>query len=98
MTNAIKTQYLAPTNTKGARIKATYGATSNHHVTVPYDHKMASLANHAYALRALIVCMGTSGHAKFNPGWFECGNQRGYFWTEFTPIVYDKLTQKDISA
>lgn len=94
MTNAIKTQYLSPNNTKGARIKATYGALQGIHITIPYDYKKDSLANHAHALRALVARMRTSGHAKFSPGWFDRGNKGCYYWTELTPIVYDQFTQE----
>lgn len=36
---AVVTRYLGPTNTRGARIKATCSAGS---VTVPYDHELPS--------------------------------------------------------
>ncbi len=43
---AIKTQYLGPTDTKGARIKATCDAGS---VTVPWDYELSTEGNHHLA-------------------------------------------------
>lgn len=40
---AITTKYLAPTNTRGARIKATAACGS---ITVPWDHALTTSANH----------------------------------------------------
>ena len=47
---AITTKYLAPTNSRGARIKATAEAGS---VTVPYDHALNAFDNHHAAAVAL---------------------------------------------
>jgi len=46
---AITTKYLAPTNSRGARIKATAAAGS---VTVPYDHALNAFDNHHAAALA----------------------------------------------
>lgn len=46
MTQAIVTRWLGPTNTKGARIRATTDAGS---VSVPYDHALDADANHSKA-------------------------------------------------
>lgn len=52
---AITTRYLGPTNTRGARIKATCAAGSH---TAPYDHALSAFANHAAAARALVALLG----------------------------------------
>jgi hypothetical protein len=68
---AIVTRYIGPTHFKGGRIKAaTYGGT----LTVPYDHKLNSEANHAAAAKALAVKLGWCGH------WFmgAMHNDTGY--------------------
>ena len=51
MRQAIETKYLGPTNTKGARVKASCQVGS---VTIPWDHALDPVANHAAAARALI--------------------------------------------
>lgn len=48
---AIRTKYIGPTDTKGARIKATAQAGS---VTIPYPHEMSGMHCHAAAAAALI--------------------------------------------
>ena len=50
MAQAILVKYLAPTNTKGARLKAEawFGT-----ITVPYDHAQGPTANHERAAYAL---------------------------------------------
>jgi hypothetical protein len=55
---AIQTRYLAPTNVRGARIKATALAGS---LTVGYDYALNSDANHAAAAQALIARLGWTG-------------------------------------
>lgn len=40
---AITTKYLAPTNTRGGRVKATAAVGS---VTIPWDHAIDTVANH----------------------------------------------------
>jgi hypothetical protein len=47
---AITTKYLGPTNTRGARIKATATAGS---VTIPWDHALDACANHYAVARML---------------------------------------------
>jgi len=47
---AITTKYLAPTNSSGARIKATAAAGS---ITIPWDHALDACANHYAAARQL---------------------------------------------
>ena len=51
----ITTKYLGPTNTRGARIKASREDGLNFPpVTVEYDHSLGSYANHCEAMRAFI--------------------------------------------
>lgn len=52
---AILTKYLSPTNTRGARIKATAHAGS---VVVGYDHRMNVDGNHAAAAETLVRKLG----------------------------------------
>jgi hypothetical protein len=47
---AITTKYLAPTNTRGARIKATAAAGS---ITIPWDYALNACENHHAAACAL---------------------------------------------
>jgi len=47
----ILTKYLGPTNTRGARVKATCGSWT---VTLAWDHERESNANHAAAAVTLI--------------------------------------------
>lgn len=46
---AITTKYLPPTNTRGARIKATAACGS---ITIPWDHALNPCENHHAAARA----------------------------------------------
>ena len=50
--HAIVTKYLGPTNTRGARVKATCDAGS---VTVAWDYALNEEDNHNAAARALIL-------------------------------------------
>lgn len=58
VTQAIETKYLGPTNTKGARIKATAWADS---VTLRYDYALDAQGNHKAAADALIAKLGWTG-------------------------------------
>ncbi len=56
---AIITKYIAPSNTKGGRIKATAAAGS---VTIPYPHEVSGIeGSHAVAALALANKMGWDG-------------------------------------
>lgn len=57
---AIETRYLGPTNTRGARIKAT--SASGISRTVPYDHAENSEGAHWQAAKALAESLGWSGY------------------------------------
>lgn len=50
MRQAILTKYLSPTNTRGARIKATASAGS---ITISYDDALSTEENHRHAARML---------------------------------------------
>lgn len=55
---AITTKFLAPTNTQGARVKATAAADS---ITVPWDNAVGVYENHAAAAQALVDRMEWGG-------------------------------------
>ena len=57
MSFAIHTKYISPTNTKGARIKATCVRDRNckWSVSVSFDHALDQEARHAEAVKALIA-------------------------------------------
>jgi hypothetical protein len=67
MTQAIETKYIGPTNTKGARIKASAWAGS---VTIPYDYSGTEKAHWRAAL-ALIEKYGWE-----KSGWVMGGNAK----------------------
>lgn len=74
---AIETYYLAPTNTRGARIKARVmgGRTADggpaRSITLPWDHALGTSENHAAACEALATRLGWSGE------WVEGGGPQG---------------------
>lgn len=59
MRQAIATKFLGPTNSRGARVKASAEAGS---LTVSWDYALGIEANHAAAARALALKLGWSGH------------------------------------
>jgi hypothetical protein len=58
MRQAIVTQYMGPTNTRGSRIKAAAAAGS---ITIPYSYDRNSEGCHAQAAEALVRKYGWSG-------------------------------------
>lgn len=52
---AIQTKYLCPTNSRGARIKATAAAGS---ITISYPHELSGQAVHRKAAEALVSKLG----------------------------------------
>lgn len=52
---AIQTRYLNPTNSRGARIKATCAAGS---ITIDYPHELSDQAVHRKAAEALVSKLG----------------------------------------
>jgi hypothetical protein len=52
---AITTKYLGPTNTRGARIKATADAGS---ITIPWDHELNAVKNHYAVASAFALQWG----------------------------------------
>lgn len=59
MRQAITTKFLGPTNTLGARVKATAEAGS---VTIAWDYALGIEANHRAAARQLALKLGWTGH------------------------------------
>jgi hypothetical protein len=55
---AIVPRYIAPTNHRGARVKATCNAGS---VTIPYPYELSGAEPHAVAVRALLEKLQWSG-------------------------------------
>ena len=55
MYQAIKTSYVGPTNTRGARITAKCAAKK---ITVPYNHALNCDENHAAAANQLVQLLG----------------------------------------
>lgn len=73
MRQAIVTKYLSPTNTRGARVKATAQAGS---VTIPWDHALNSEDNHTEAARRLMERY--SWHTKNDMRGGASPNGKGY--------------------
>ena len=72
---AITTKYLGPTNTQGARIKATCEAGS---ITVGYRHDLSGDAVHAIAAMALVRKLKWGGiHS-----WISGSTKDGYVFVE----------------
>lgn len=64
---AIVTKYIGPTDTKGARIKATCDAGS---ITVPYPYELSGADVHANAAMALVRKLGWDAY----PQSWICGS------------------------
>lgn len=65
MTAYIKTKYMSPTNTRGARIKATCKAGS---VSISYSHGFSPELNHQIGVKALILKLGLDWGESFAMG------------------------------
>jgi hypothetical protein len=70
---AITTKYFGPTNTRGARIKASCPAGS---VSVPYDDELNTEEMHTAAFKVLVAKLGWTTPSYGN--WFIGGTQAGY--------------------
>lgn len=68
---AIETKYLAPTNTRGARIKAAARAGS---VTISYPHELNTDQAHAKAAWALVNKLGWVEVKRLHQGTLPNGN------------------------
>lgn len=72
-----ETKFIAPTNFRGARVKAT-NITSGKSVTIPWDHDKDSGENHEKAARKVLA---------LSEGWIvtgeliACGTKKGYIFT-----------------
>jgi hypothetical protein len=64
---AIRTRYINPTNTKGARIQAKCEART---VYLPYDHALNLEENHIAAREYLLILMGWPYYAPMVAGVF----------------------------
>ena len=76
---AITTKYLAPTESKGARLKAECEAKS---ITVPYDHSLNTEENRAAAARSLSDSLGwsdTPRYGKLASGMMKSGQYAHVF-------------------
>lgn len=72
----IRTTYHGPTNTRGARIKATCARGS---ITIPFPYELDGNDGHVAAARALILKFGLEWGPSFAVG----GDDRGLI---FTPV------------
>lgn len=68
---AIHTKYLGPTNSRGARIKATCAAGS---VTVDYPHELSGQACHRAAADVLCAKLGWTDHGPLLGGCLPDGS------------------------
>lgn len=59
MRQAIITKFMGPTNSRGARVKATADAGS---ITVGWDYALNIEGNHTAAAKALAMKLGWAGH------------------------------------
>ena len=87
---AIRTKFLGPTNSRGARIKATAMDTLSDErpisITIPYDYGATTEARHREAAEALLPrVVNTPEDVRLIPG----GCDRGYV---FIPIHHTVLT------
>ena len=55
----ISTKYIAPTNNKGGRIKATN--CSNNSITVDWNHSLEAIENHLTAIRVFKIKLNWDG-------------------------------------
>ena len=76
---AIKTKYLAPTNTRGSRIKAS--DLDGNNITITYSSNLDIEDAHAEAARALIDKMGWGGR------WIAGALDAGYVFVRDEPHV-----------
>ena len=76
---AITTKYLGPTNTQGARIKATCEAGS---ITIPYPHELSGQDVHAAAAMALVRKLGWGDYPK---SWIAGGTKDGFVFVYEDP-------------
>jgi hypothetical protein len=82
---AIVTKYIGPSDTKGARIKATCDAGS---ITIGYPHELSGEAVHAAAAMALVRKLGWA--TDFYKDWVAGGlpEQKGYVFVNALGETY----------
>ncbi len=69
---AIETKYLAPTNTRGARVKAIKRDHKNISTTINWDYEKTDKQDHETACKALLEKMGNPGKS-WRGGWTNTG-------------------------
>ncbi len=68
MSQAIKTKYIGPTNSRGSRVKATCDAGS---ITIDWQDELNIDRNHATARDALCVKLGWHQYCAWLTGWMD---------------------------
>jgi hypothetical protein len=82
---AITTKYIGPSNTKGARIKATCDAGST---TIPYPHELSGSDVHAQAAMALCRKLGWTPERGHMGNWVCGGLESNYVFVFNSNILY----------
>jgi hypothetical protein len=100
MRPAIVTKYIGPSNHRGGRVKASADKSS---VTIPWDHAISPLQNHAEAARSLALKLEWTGKfvmANYKHGYsFVCAAAESYgFVLEGTDVNGEGLTFEEWSA
>lgn len=88
---AIVTEYLGPTNHRGARIVAKCAAGRT---VVPYEHALSGEAVHRVAVDALRAKLGWTGEhypGRWVAGELPSGSGYAYVYVPTAPEVYDAL-------
>ena len=93
---AIRTKFLGPTNSRGARIKATAMDTLSDErpisITVPYDYGASTEARHREAAEALLPqVVNTPEDVRLIPG----GCDRGYVFVPIHHTILSTLAEQE---
>ena len=93
----IFTKYLAPTNSRGARIKA--GIPTGKSISVPYDHALSDGENHDVAAAAFAKKMGWGGEGrKFSRGGTRDGGVVYVDQSASNTLDLDHYKHREVSA
>lgn len=76
----IFTKWLAPTDTKGSRVKAYDAGRGGRSITVHWDHTLNIFDNHARAARALAEKLG------WEDDYLAASHERGYIFTRIPKV------------